>query len=106
MKNYNQIVANIKSGTARIYKEIYGQGPTNLYAHVWKDVLILKMEGVLTKLEQTLLSSVEGEALVYKIRNYFISNFFIREGGTYKQWLEGEAGNIFIYFLNKISIRG
>jgi len=93
MKNFNQTEANIKSGTTRIYKEIYGQGPTTLSVHVWKNVLILKLEGVFTKLEKTLLSSQEGEKLVYRIRDYFISHFFISGGGTYKQWLEGEINN-------------
>jgi len=81
--------AVIKSETTRLYKETFGQGPTNTLVHVWENVLTVKLFGAMTKLEEALISTGEGARLVHQIREHLVKD----GANLYRQRLEEHLQN-------------
>lgn len=69
-----QLEANIKREITKLYKVIHGKGPKETGVKIWGNILIIKLTGSLTPLEDSLRHSAGGEELVHKIRDILIVN--------------------------------
>jgi uncharacterized protein YbcI len=66
MKTQGEIEASICRGMSRFEQEFMGRGPKDIHAHVIDDLLMVRLQGVLTAAGQHLAKSLPaGLALVY-----------------------------------------
>ncbi len=75
MKTQGEIEAAICDGISRFQQEYMGRGPKDIRAHLLGDLLVVRLRGVLTALEQQLvksLSAEKGRELVKLIRTQLI----------------------------------
>lgn len=68
----DQIEATIKREISGIFKSAFGKGPDDTSVRVFEHVILIKLEGVLSQLEDSLRSSISGEEIVKKIRDVLI----------------------------------
>ena len=71
MKTQGEIEAGICQGMSRFEQDYMGRGPKNIHAHLIGDLLIVRLQGVLTAAEQQLvksLSSEKGRDLLKEVR--------------------------------------
>lgn len=61
MKTRGEIEAAICDGMARFEQEYMGRGPKDIRAHLIGDLLVIRLQGVLTAAEQHLVGSLPGE---------------------------------------------
>ena len=61
MKTQGEIEAAICQGMNRFEQEYMGRGPKNIHAHVIGDLLIVRLQGVLTAAEQQLVKSLSAD---------------------------------------------
>ena len=61
MKTQGEIEAAICEGISRFEQEYMGRGPTDIRTHLIGDLLVVRLEGVLTAAEQQLVKSLAGE---------------------------------------------
>lgn len=61
MKTQGQIEAAICEGMNRFEQEYMGRGPKNIHTHLIDDLLVIRLEGVLTAAEQQLVKSLPAE---------------------------------------------
>jgi len=74
-KTHGEIEAAICEGISRFQQEYMGRGPKNIRAHLICDLLVIRLQGVLTSAEQQLvktLSSDKGRDLLKQVRNHLI----------------------------------
>src|ERR1700735_4817657 len=72
MKTQGEIEAEICEGISRFEQDFMGRGPKNIRAHLIGDLLVVRLQGVLTAAEQQLiksLSSDKGRDLLKEVRN-------------------------------------
>jgi uncharacterized protein YbcI len=75
MKSQGEIEAAIAQGISRFEQEYMGRGPKNIHAHLIDDLLVVRMEGVLTAAEQHLVKQLPGEKgrdLLKQVRTHLI----------------------------------
>jgi len=75
MKTQGEIEAEICQGIGRIEQEHMGRGPKNICAHLIDDLLMIRMQGVLTAAEHQLVASVpadKGRDLLKQVRTQLI----------------------------------
>jgi uncharacterized protein YbcI len=75
MKTQGEIEAAICEGMARFEQEYMGRGPKDIHAHLIGDLVLVRLQGVLTAAEQQLAKSLpaeKGRALLKEVRTQLI----------------------------------
>ena len=75
MKTQGEIEAAICEGISCFEQEYMGRGPKDIHAHLIRDLLIVRLEGVLTAAEQQLAKSLapeRGRDLLKQVRTQLI----------------------------------
>ena len=89
MKTQGEIEAAICEGIARFEQEYMGRGPKDIRAHLLDDLLVIRLQGVLTAAEQQLAESLpaeKGRDLLKQVRTHLIE--------TARPLLEAMVGDI------------
>jgi uncharacterized protein YbcI len=61
MKTQGEIEAGICEGMSRFEQEYMGRGPKDIHAHLIGDLLVVRLQGVLTAAEQQLVKTLPAE---------------------------------------------
>ena len=75
MKTQGEIEAAICDGVSRFEQEYMGRGPKDIHAHLLGDLLVVRLQGVLTAAEQQLVRSLpaeKGRDLLKQVRTHLI----------------------------------
>jgi uncharacterized protein YbcI len=75
MKTQGEIEAAICEGMSRFEQDYMGRGPKDIHAHLVGDLLVVRLEGVLTAAEQHLVKSLspdKGRDLLKQVRTHLI----------------------------------
>src|SRR4051794_17087207 len=75
MRTQGEIEAAICEGIACFEREYMGRGPKDIHAHLFGDLLVVRLQGVLTAAEQQLVKSVpleKGMSLLKQVRSQLI----------------------------------
>jgi len=75
MKSQGEIEAAICEGLNRFEQDYMGRGPKDVHAHLIDDLLVVRLEGVLTAAEQHLVKSLpaeKGRDLLKQVRTHLI----------------------------------
>src|SRR5438045_4744342 len=75
MKTQGEIEAAICEGISRFEQDYMGRGPKHVHAHLIGDLLVVRLQGVLTAAEQHLvqsLPSANGRDLLKQVRTQLI----------------------------------
>jgi uncharacterized protein YbcI len=75
MKTQGEIEAAICDGMTRFEQEYMGRGPKDIHAHLIGDLLVVRLQGVLTAAEQHLVRSLpaeKGRDLLKEVRTQLI----------------------------------
>ena len=75
MRTQGEIEAAICEGMARFEQEYMGRGPKDVHAHLIGELLVVRLEGVLTAAEQHLVKSLpaeKGRDLLKQVRTHLI----------------------------------
>jgi len=75
MKTQGEIEAAICEGIARFEQEYMGRGPKDIHAHLIGDLLVVRLQGVLTAAEQQLVKSLpaeKGRDLLKQVRTQLV----------------------------------
>src|SRR3989454_9952326 len=71
MKSQGEIEAAISEAIARFEQDYMGRGPKNIHAHLIGDLLVVRLQGVLTAAEQQLVKTLppeKGRDLLKEVR--------------------------------------
>src|SRR5271167_3524564 len=75
MKSQGEIEAAVCEGINRFEQEYMGRGPKDIHAHLIGDLLVVRLQGVLTVAEQQLVKSLtpeKGRNLLKQVRSHLI----------------------------------
>ncbi len=75
MKTQGEIEAAICEGITRFEQEYMGRGPKDIHAYLLGDLLVVRLQGVLTAAEQHLVKSLpaeKGRDLLKQVRTHLI----------------------------------
>lgn len=75
MKTQGEIEAAICEGVARFEQDYMGRGPKDIRAHLFGDMLLVRLKGVLTAAEQHLVQSLpveKGRDLLKQVRTHLV----------------------------------
>ena len=75
MKTRGEVEAAICEGITRFEQEYMGRGPKHIHTHLIGDLLVVRLEGVLTSAERHLVKSVppeKGRGLLKQVRTELI----------------------------------
>ena len=75
MKTSGEIEAGVCQGMSRFEQEYMGRGPKDIRAHLIDDLLVVRLQGVLTAAEQHLVKTLPGEKgrdLLKQVRTHLI----------------------------------
>jgi uncharacterized protein YbcI len=75
MKSLGEIEAAVCDGMSRFEQEFMGRGPKEIRAHLIGDLLVVRMQGVLTAAEQHLVKTLppeKGRELLKQVRTQLI----------------------------------
>jgi len=75
MKTQGEIEADICQGISRFEQDFMGRGPKSIHAHLLGDLLVIRLQGVLTAAEQHLARSLpaeKGRDLLKQVRTHLI----------------------------------
>ena len=75
MRTLGEIEAAICEGISRFEQEYMGRGPKDIHAHLIDDLLVVRLQGVLTAAEQQLAKSFppeKGRDLLKQVRTHLI----------------------------------
>jgi uncharacterized protein YbcI len=75
MKSQGEIEAAICDGITRFEQEYMGRGPKHIHAHLIGDLLVVRLQGVLTAAEQHLVKTLppeKGRDLLKQVRTQLI----------------------------------
>lgn len=75
MKTLGELEAAICNGVTRFAQEYMGRGPTNVYAYLLGDFLVIRLQGVLTVAEKQLVKSLpaeRGRELLKQVRTHLV----------------------------------
>lgn len=76
-KSQGEMEAAICDGIRRFEQDYMGRGPKEIHAHLLNDLLVVRLQGVLTAAEQHLAKSLPGEKgrdLLKQVRTYLIES--------------------------------
>ena len=71
MKTQGEIEAAISEGIRRFEQEFMGRGPKDIHSHLINDLVVIRLQGVLTAAEQQLVQSLpteKGRDLLKQVR--------------------------------------
>ena len=75
MKTHGEIEAAVCDGVSRFEQEFMGRGPKDIRAHLLGDLLVVRLQGVLTAAEQHLVRTLppeKGRDLLKQVRTQLI----------------------------------
>jgi uncharacterized protein YbcI len=75
MKSQGEIEAAICDGISRFEQDYMGRGPKDIHAHLLGDLLVIRLQGVLTAAEQHLVTTLpaeKGRDLLKQVRTQLI----------------------------------
>ena len=75
MRTQGEIEAAICEGISRFEQEYMGRGPKDIHTHLIGDLLVVRLQGVLTAAEQHLVKSLpaeKGRDLLKQVRTHLI----------------------------------
>jgi uncharacterized protein YbcI len=75
MKTTGEIEAAVCEGMSRFQQEYMGRGPKDIRAHLLNDMLLVRLQGILTSAEQHLvkvLPAEKGRDLLKQVRTHLI----------------------------------
>jgi uncharacterized protein YbcI len=75
MKTQGEIEAAIGEGISRFEQEYMGRGPKDIHVHLFRDLLVVRLQGVLTAAEQQLVKTLpaeKGRDLLKQVRTHLI----------------------------------
>jgi uncharacterized protein YbcI len=75
MKTQGEIEAAVCEGVSRFEQDYMGRGPSDIRAYLLGDLLVVRLQGVLTAAEQHLVKSLpaeKGRDLVKQVRTHLI----------------------------------
>ena len=75
MKTSGEIEAAVCEGMSRFEQEYMGRGPKDIRAHLIDDLLVVRLQGVLTAAEQHLVKTLSGEKgrdLLKQVRTHLV----------------------------------
>jgi uncharacterized protein YbcI len=75
MRTQGEIEAAICQGMSRFEQEYMGRGPKDIYTHLIGDLLVVRLQGVLTAAEQHLVKSLpaeKGRDLLKQVRTHLL----------------------------------
>lgn len=75
MKTLGEIEAAVCKGVSQFEQEYMGRGPTDIRAHLIGDLLVVRLQGVLTAAEQHLVKALpaeKGRDLLKQVRSQLI----------------------------------
>ena len=75
VRSQGEIEAAICEGMSRFEQEYMGRGPKDIHAHLIGDLLVVRLQGVLTAAEQQLVKSLpaeKGRDLLKQVRTHLI----------------------------------
>jgi uncharacterized protein YbcI len=75
MKTQGEVEAAICEGIARFEQEYMGRGPKDIHAYLIGDLLVVRLQGVLTAAEQQLVKTLpaeKGRDLLKEVRTQLI----------------------------------
>ena len=75
LKTQGEIEAAICQGMSRFEQEYMGRGPKDIHAHLIGDLLVVRLQGVLTAAEQQLVKSLpaeKGRTLFKQVRGHLV----------------------------------
>jgi uncharacterized protein YbcI len=75
MKTQGEIEAAICAGVTRFEREYMGRGPKDIHAHLVGDLLVVRLQGVLTAAEQQLVRTLpaeKGRDLLKQVRTHLV----------------------------------
>ena len=79
MRTLGEIEAAICEGISRFEQEYMGRGPKDIRAHLIDDILLVRLQGVLTAAEQHLVKSLpaeKGRDLLKEVRKHLLENLW------------------------------
>ena len=69
-----QVEAKISEAIIKFEKEDMGRGPHETKTYIMKDIIFIRLKGVLTPAEEQLSKSAEGAELIKKVRIQLLEN--------------------------------
>jgi uncharacterized protein YbcI len=75
MKSQGEIEAAIGEGIRRFEQEYMGRGPKDIHTHLLGDLLVVRLQGVLTAAEQQLVKALpaeKGRDLLKQVRTHLV----------------------------------
>ena len=75
MRTLGELEAAICEGASRFEQDYMGRGPKNIHTHLLGDLLVVRLQGVLTAAEQQLAKSLpaeKGRGLLKQVRTHLI----------------------------------
>ena len=75
MRTLGELEAAICEGVSRFEQDYMGRGPKNIHAHLLGDLLVVRLQGVLTAAEQQLVKSLpaeKGRDLLKQVRTHLV----------------------------------
>ncbi len=75
MKTLGELEAAICAGVTRFEQEYMGRGPKSIHAYLLGDLLVVRLQGVLTAAEQQLVKSLpqeKGRDLIKQVRTHLV----------------------------------
>jgi uncharacterized protein YbcI len=75
VKTQGEIEAAISEGVSRFKQDYMGRGPKDIHTHLLGDLLVVRLQGVLTAAEQHLVKSLpaeKGRDLLKQVRTHLI----------------------------------
>src|SRR5450755_2499389 len=75
VKSRGEIEAAIGDGVSRFEQDYMGRGPKDIHTHLLGDLLVVRLQGVLTAAEQQLVKSLaaeKGRDLLKQVRTHLI----------------------------------
>jgi uncharacterized protein YbcI len=75
MKTQGEIEAAVCEGMTRFEQEYMGRGPKDIHAHLIGDLLVVRLQGVLTAAEQQLVKTLpaeKGRDLLKQVRAHLV----------------------------------
>ena len=75
MRTLGELEAAICEGVTRFEQDYMGRGPKNIHTHLLGDLLVVRLQGVLTAAEQQLVESLpaeKGRDLLKQVRTHLV----------------------------------
>lgn len=75
MRTQGELEAAICEGVSRFEQDYMGRGPKNIHSHLLGDLLVVRLQGVLTAAEQQLVKALpaeKGRDLLKQVRTHLV----------------------------------